>query len=161
MHEEQSSIRTRETREREAKKTIRYRAPETQGITCVSKGKAVAEEWRKIDGYDLHEISNTGFVRSWEFSIRDGNNKAPKILSRLDNGKGYKQVTLPGGKKALIHRLVAGAFMDGFDGSSELDHIDGDKENNNINNLRMVTRAENNMGFKRKTKIRPVNIAEL
>ena len=53
---------------------------------------------------------------------------------------GYK-VTKINGKQERVHRIV----MEAFHGKSDLtvDHIDGNKENNNLNNLEYVTQAEN------------------
>ena len=56
------------------------------------------------------------------------------------NKYGYK-VTKINGKQERVHRIV----MEAFHGESDLtvDHIDGNKENNNLNNLEYVTQAEN------------------
>ena len=60
------------------------------------------------------------------------------------NKYGYK-VTKINGKQERVHRIV----MEAFHGKSDLtvDHIDGNKENNNLNNLEYVTRAENTKRF--------------
>ena len=60
------------------------------------------------------------------------------------NKYGYK-VTKINGKAERVHRIV----MEAFHGKSDLtvDHIDGNKENNNLNNLEYVTRAENTKRF--------------
>ena len=47
-------------------------------------------------------------------------------------------------KNIKIHRLVAEAFIPKIDGKEFVDHIDGDRQNNNVNNLRWCTQAENN-----------------
>jgi len=46
-------------------------------------------------------------------------------------------------KRVLVHRLVAEAFLESWDPSLTVDHIDGDKRNNGLGNLRMVTAAQN------------------
>ena len=54
---------------------------------------------------------------------------------------GYFYVTL-GNKKHKVHRLVASAFLGDVNGM-EVDHIDTDRKNNSVDNLRIVTRKEN------------------
>ena len=54
-----------------------------------------------------------------------------------DNGKFAKQI------KYYVHRLVAEAFIENPNNASEVDHIDCNKENNRVDNLRWVTRGEN------------------
>ena len=60
------------------------------------------------------------------------------------NKYGYK-VTKINGKQERVHRIV----MEAFHGKSDLtvDHIDGNKENNNLNNLEYVTQTENAKRF--------------
>ena len=61
-----------------------------------------------------------------------------------NNGLGYLQVTLSGIRKiALVHRLVAEAFIPNPLGLRDVDHIDGNKTNNRVENLRWVSHKEN------------------
>ena len=46
-------------------------------------------------------------------------------------------------KSITVHRLLAEAFLDDFDPNLQVDHIDGDKSNNDLSNLRMVTSVQN------------------
>ena len=56
---------------------------------------------------------------------------------------GYLAVTIPYRKNCLIHRLVAEAFLPNPENKSCVDHIDGDRTNNSLTNLRWVTFKEN------------------
>ena len=64
------------------------------------------------------------------------------------NNKGYRMINIQAinGKRKgeLIHRLVALHFIENPNGYPEVDHIDRNKENNNVENLRWVTHSENN-----------------
>lgn len=72
------------------------------------------------------------------------NSKTGKILKPNDNGHGYLYIRLGrGGKNYYIHRLVAEAFIPNPDNLPEVDHIDTDKSNNRVENLRWVTREGN------------------
>ncbi len=81
------------------------------------------------------------------------------IMSRFnrkvgaDTGKGYLQVTVRenGGKEyEYAHRLVWNAFVGDIPEGLELDHIDGNKSNNNLDNLRLCTNSLNQLYNKRK-----------
>ena len=71
-----------------------------------------------------------------------------RILKPHDNGKGYKKITINYNgllKQKYIHRLVAEAFLPNKDKKQCIDHIDCDKSNNRVENLRWVTYTENNL----------------
>ena len=55
-----------------------------------------------------------------------------------------------GGKNYKVHRIIAAAFLEGFNNLPAVDHIDGDPSNNRIDNLRMVTNIKNHQAFKKK-----------
>ena len=96
------------------------------------------EEFKKIDGYDNYEISNLGNVRN----IDTG-----KVLKTQKNRYGYYLVSLRkvGIKQTLkIHRLVALHFIPNPENLREIDHINQDKANNSISNLRWISRSNNN-----------------
>lgn len=70
-----------------------------------------------------------------------------KKLKRINNKRGYHDVSIYG-NKIKLHRVV----MEAFKGKSKLtvDHIDGDKKNNNLTNLRYMTQGDNTRAmFKR------------
>jgi hypothetical protein len=99
-------------------------------------------EWRAIEGYDNHEVSDTGLVR---------NKGTRRILRPCINKRGYGWVNLcrEGTKPRAwcVHRLVAIAFIPNPDNKPFVDHIDRDKRNNHVSNLRWATKQENGMNM--------------
>lgn len=90
------------------------------------------EFWSKSNVLTGYSISDTGRVRS-----KDGN-----ILKPRDNGRGYLNINV-NNKTYYIHRLVADAFLTTITSKDQVNHIDGNKLNNNISNLEWVTAKEN------------------
>ena len=111
----------------------------------------INEIWRPVKGYEgLYEVSNLGRVKSVERTVfyKDGRTYMHKgqIMTGSDNGKGYRVVSLRTGNKRtdkLIHRLVAEAFIPNPDNKKEIDHINTDKTDNRVENLKWCTRKEN------------------
>lgn len=96
------------------------------------------EVYRQVEDYDNYEISNIGNIR---------NSITGKILKQKCR-KGYKAIDLwkqNTMKTFGVHRLVAIAFLDNPNNKPVVDHIDGDKLNNNVENLRWATLSENKM----------------
>jgi len=109
------------------------------------------EIWKDIKGYEgEYQVSNLGRVKSMSRTYIDKNNKLYSIKERLmnfqDNGRGYKNINLYKSKKSkcfYIHRLVAETFLSKIENKNFVNHIDGDKSNNNLSNLEWVDRSEN------------------
>lgn len=87
------------------------------------------EIWKYINGYEgLYEISNKGRVRNAE----------GRILKARTQNKGYFYVTLHSNhkeRKFTIHRLVAEAFIPKINGFNQVNHINGNKKDNSVENL--------------------------
>lgn len=117
------------------------------------------EIWKSIEGFEgIYEISNEGNVRSVDREIIHNTYKesakpkkqsydGKKITSNINNvGKGYVYVTLwlhSKHYKKFVHRLVANAFIPNPDGKPQVNHIDGNPQNNKAENLEWVTINEN------------------
>ncbi len=94
------------------------------------------EIWKQIEGYEgLYDISNHGHVKS----VRSG-----KILSPETKGDGYLRVTL-GGKHQRVHRLVAKAFIENTENKPEINHKNGIRNDNMVENLEWATPKENRL----------------
>ena len=90
-----------------------------------------------VDGYDNYFISNHGNIK---------NSKTNKIMKQKTAKNGYKRIGLSKNgnvKYFLIHRLVSIAFLENPDEKPKVDHIDENKTNNNVKNLRWSTPKEN------------------
>lgn len=99
---------------------------------------AEAEEWRPVAEYEGYFVSNLGRVRS---TLR-----GDKIMKVHISCHGYYQINLRhNSTKASfkVHRLVAEAFVPNPVGKLYVDHIDRNKQNNVVSNLRWVTNVEN------------------
>jgi hypothetical protein len=96
------------------------------------------EEWRDISGYEgLYQVSNTGRVKSLR-------NNIIRKLGKFINGYLFAGLKVNGEQhNKAIHRLVAEEFLPNPDKKREVNHKDGNKQNNNLENLEWVTRQEN------------------
>ena len=103
------------------------------------------EIWRDIKNYEgIYEVSNLGRIKSIS---RNGTIKENRIL-KPNKVMGYSQVGLQkyGTRKyKKIHRLVAEAFIPNPENKKEVNHKDGNKANNCVDNLEWVTTSENQL----------------
>jgi hypothetical protein len=110
------------------------------------------EIWRDIQGYEgYYKISNYGNIISYEkkYWIKLNNSygikKEIKMKLRIKNN-GYESITLYKNTKkkyCLVHRLVAMTFIPNPENKPQINHIDGNKQNNHVNNLEWCTLSEN------------------
>ena len=99
--------------------------------------------WKDIKNYENYQISDCGKVRS-NFRLKD---KSKYREMKLYNSNGYKTVQLNNKDSKLmfrVHRLVAEAFIANPENKRTVNHKDGNKHNNNVNNLELATHSENN-----------------
>lgn len=111
--------------------------------------------WKPASGLEnYYEVSNLGKIRSIKRKIKNWpsgtRTVGGRVLKCCINSSGYKVFALP--KKKLVngkvkhvflHRYVASTFIPNTENKPYINHIDGDKQNNNIDNLEWCTHQEN------------------
>lgn len=102
----------------------------------------VKESWKDILDYPCYQVSSLGRVRSFKHNRING-----KILKQSPTNCNYLLSTLINAEgkntKKTVHRLVALAFLPLIDGKDNVNHKDGDKHNNCVDNLEWCTGSEN------------------
>lgn len=112
------------------------------------------EIWKTISEYPNYEVSSEGRVR---------NIKTGRVLRPCNTGIGYLKVGLSRGKKQskkqiTIHRLVANAFIPNPDSQPCVNHINGIKTDNRVENLEWVSYSENTLHAYKKGLLKPNTI---
>ena len=104
--------------------------------------KLNVEVFRSIDGYESYAVSSFGRVKNVITGI---------ILKTRPHSQGYLIVDLRENairKTHLLHRLVCCAFINNSNNKQFVDHIDNNRTNNHIGNLRFATNKENQQNSK-------------
>lgn len=128
------------------------------------------EVWKDIKGFEgLYQVSNLGRVRSLDRYVDYGYSIAyrkGKIMKAGKISNGYMQVELTNGKKiihALVHRLVAEAFIPNPYNLPQVNHKDEKTSNNSVDNLEWCTSKENinyGTGIKRRSQKLSVKVVK-
>ena len=110
------------------------------------------ELWIDIAGTNgRYSVSNLGNVRANWSDIPQRNLKTRKRIEKQSllrawiHTTGYKRVGLGRNNYFYVHRLVAECFLPNPEKLPQVDHIDGDRTNNNLNNLRWVSAKTNTL----------------
>jgi hypothetical protein len=119
-------------------KDLYYNALKKKNIDSAS-----GEIWKTIPNITSHEISNMGRCRS---------KKTGRILNGCVNDSGYLRVDLGKKKKYTVHRLVALTFIPNPNNKKTVDHINRNRLDNRVINLRWATIGEQHIN--RKTPIK-------
>ena len=97
------------------------------------------EQWKPIEGTNgKYEVSNLGRVRT--------NGQRPGLLTLTKQPSGYRYAMIEIDGKPCnrrVHRLVAQYFLPNPDNMKEVNHKDGNKDNNHVSNLEWCTRSHN------------------
>lgn len=116
--------------------------------------------WVKIKGFEMYSINEAGEVRN------DSTGKLKKTYT--NKATGYECVDLwqeNKGTKKAVHRLLATAFIPNPENKPTVDHKDGNRQNNALENLRWATYSEQNSRFNtngvRSQRIRVTHYQEL
>lgn len=105
------------------------------------------EIWLPIKDFEgLYEISNLGRVKALKKKRSNGKEYEETIHKLTLSKWGYYKITLWKDNKRfyyLVHRLVACVFISNPENKPQVNHIDGIKSNNHIDNLEWCTQSEN------------------
>ena len=105
------------------------------------------EKWKTIEDFPNYEISTKGNVRTKKYCDSRKHLRKSKILNKKINNVGYEYVILSNKeikhKTLTVHRLMAKTFLNDYYNTLEVNHINGIKTDNRLENLEMVTHSEN------------------
>lgn len=108
------------------------------------------EIWKKIEEYPNYQISSIGRVKATKYysNIHKKYYDRELIMKEKTNSHGYKFISFGCGKRGnkkniAIHRLAAEAFIPNPNNYKEINHIDGNKNNNKVENLEWCNRQYN------------------
>jgi hypothetical protein len=127
--------------------------------------------WKDIPEFEgLYQVSNTGLIKSVERYVVNTKSSVRKIKEKIKAAHttsivDYLYVPLyknNQGKNVAVHRAVALAFINNPNNKPQVNHIDGNKQNNNVYNLEWVTVSENHLhAFKTGLRDKEVNRVQM
>lgn len=122
-----------------------YKRTVTQEANIIDED---TEEWKKHPEYENYLISNQGRVKRLSYVNTNNNRRMKeKILAGSLHSDGYIYISILLGnskyRQISKHRLVAQTFLDNPNNFPEINHKDGNKLNNSVENLEWVTSSDN------------------
>ena len=115
------------------------------------------EVWKPVFGFESrYGVSSLGRIKALEREIYYVDGRKGRLSEKLLRGsrtkEGYLAVTFDSKTRRYIHQVVAQAFLDPAEYRQTINHKDGDKTNNRVENLEWATYKENN-AHARKTNL--------
>lgn len=133
-----------------------------------ANAKPEAKVWREIPGYHGKYVATTCGLVGSRIIKRSPYLKSidsPYLLKQFRQ-RGYPMVAVSG-RNNFVHRIIAKTFLTDFDEGLQVNHIDGNKENNHVDNLEMCDQFYNQwhsvykLGKRRPNKLSDERILEL